>query len=109
MSEREKVDRFTNGLKYNFKIEVLKSSSDSFEDCARIALNMDGAIWRANRGHFGYQSDASESGPTPMEIGNIKGVRSNARTGQRKKDLEKGACFKPQGRVSSLEVYFTPN
>lgn len=94
VSEGEKIDLFTNRLKYKVKIEVLKSSSDSFEECSRIDLNMDSAIWRVNRGNFGYQSGTSESGPTPMKIGNVNGVMSNALTGQRKRDLEKGACFK---------------
>lgn len=44
INEAEKVDRFVDGLKFNVRVEVLKTNSNSFEECARIALNVDSAI-----------------------------------------------------------------
>lgn len=94
INEGEKVDRFVDGLKFNVRVEVLKTNCTSFEECARIALNIDSAIWRARRGQVGSYSNSFEnSGPTPMEIGNVtRTLRDLA--GQRKIDLSRGACFK---------------
>lgn len=97
MTDEEKMDRFIEGLKHSIRIEVLKAQVDTFEDCARVALNIDSAIWRAGKGTgqtFGNRS--GDEGPTPMEIGNVEGSsnpRTKAQREQRRKDLEKGACF----------------
>lgn len=99
MSEGEKLDRFIEGLKYPVRVEVLKTHSDSFEECARIALNVDSAIWRASSGSRadgaqGNRGSTSNSMPTPMEVGNTEGSkRSRNQTEQRKRDIERGACF----------------
>lgn len=94
ISEGEKIDRFVEGLKYNVKIEVMKSSVNSFEESARIALNIDSAIWRARRSTSGFHPHTPNvGGPTPMEIGNVNGASTRAHREQRKKDLDKGACF----------------
>lgn len=90
------MDRFVDGLKYNVRVEVLKTNCNSFEECARLALNVDSAIWRARRGISGFHYNNNNGNePTPMEIGNINsGPSTRAQREQRKKDLEKGACFK---------------
>ena len=63
-----------------------------------MALNIDSAIWRARSGNTGFRypvNQSRESGPVPMEIGNFNsGPSTRAVREQRKKDLEKGACFK---------------
>lgn len=93
MSDEEKMDRFIGGLKHSIRIEVLKSQPENFEDCARIALNVDSAIWRAGKGPHVGQSSGSE-GPSLMEIGNTDTQpRTKAQREQRRKDLERGACF----------------
>lgn len=45
INEGKKLDHFVDGLKYNVKVEVLKSSCSSLKECAGIALNIDSAIW----------------------------------------------------------------
>lgn len=95
MNDGEKMDRFVEGLKYSVKVEVLKSGCNSFEDCARIALNIDSAIWGAKRNSFYVASTPHRDGVVPMEIGNLNGaISSKAQREQRRKDLIKGACFK---------------
>lgn len=98
MNEGEKVDRFVDGLKYNVRVEVLKSNCNSFEECARLALNVDSELWIARRGNPGFHfnnNNQSNADPTPMEIGNINGdPPTRALREQRKKDMERGACFK---------------
>lgn len=92
----KKVDRFVDGLKFNVKVEVLKTNCSSFEECARIALNIDSAIWRARRGPSAFQyGNHGKSESTPMEIGKMtSGPPIKARPEQRKIYMEKGACFK---------------
>lgn len=97
MNEGEQLDRFIEGLKYSVKIEVMKSACNNFEDCARMALNLDSAILRARRGRPNIVSSRSEQPfwPTPMEIGNINlGASSRAHREQCKKDMSNGACFR---------------
>lgn len=96
MHEGEKTDRFVQGLKYGVKVEVMKSGVETFDECARIAMNVDNAIWSAKReSSSSFPSrDAGPSRPVPMEIGNLNGTRGQAHREQRKKDLEKGACFR---------------
>ena len=83
MSEGEKVDRFCQGLKPQVRLEVMKTGPQSMNDAARIALNIDSAIFGARaHGNFNY---GIESRPTPMEIGN---------TEQSRRDRANDACFK---------------
>lgn len=96
MSDEEKTDRFIEGLRHSIRLEVLKAQVKIFEETARIALNIDSAIWRAGKGKSSYEGNRYTEGPTPMEIGNVEGSndpRTKAQREQRKKDLEKGACF----------------
>lgn len=85
ISEGEKVDRFSQGLKPNIRLEVMKAGSQTMTEASRIALNVDSALFGA--GMFRNQN----SGPfpsvlhTPMEIGNFE---------QRNKDRSNNACFK---------------
>lgn len=79
MNDGEKVDRFVDGLKYNVRVEVLKTNCNSFEECARVALNIESAIWRARRGNSGNSFVTPiHSGPTPMEIGKEKRHRDKS-------------------------------
>lgn len=97
VSEGEKVDRFVDGLKYNVRVELLEMNCVSFEESARIALNVDSAIWGARRGTTGNRSygDASYSTvPTRMEVGNVNSSSKSGARGPRKKDPEKGACYR---------------
>lgn len=96
MSEGEKLDHFVDGLKYNVKIEVMKANCNFFEECSKIALNVDSVIWRAKKGLPDNPSFSSElSKPSPMEVENLaRRVSSKAQREQRQKDLSKGACFK---------------
>lgn len=96
MSEGEKVDRFVDGLKYKVRVELLKLNCSSFEECARVALNVDSAIWGARRGQFGngtLYDDGQPSRVTPMEIGNVNSS-SQSRTLRNKKGADKGACYR---------------
>lgn len=96
-NDGEKLDRFIDGLKYGVKVEVMKSGCSSFEECARIALTVDSAIWGARRTSSGFfpahSKDKNE--PTPMEIGNVNGENSSkAQREQRRRDISQGACFR---------------
>lgn len=97
MHEGENIDRFVDGLKYNVRVEVLKSNCSTFEECARVALNVDSALWRARKGNPVNYSNNYSSEATPMEIGNISRTNpplTKAQKEQRKKDRDLGACFK---------------
>lgn len=50
MSIGKKLDSFIEGMKYPVTAEVLKTHSDSFEECACIVLNVDSPIWGASSG-----------------------------------------------------------
>lgn len=98
MNESEKVDRFLNGLKYQVKVEVMKNGVNSFEECARMAVNVDSAIWGARMSQNGFNTNHStdRDGTTLMDIGNINSRNSsNASRGRRtRNDKQKGAWFK---------------
>lgn len=97
MNDGEKVDRFVDGLKYQVRVEVLKTNCGTFEDCARVALNVDSALWRARRtnpvGNYAH-SPATTSGPTPMEIGNVSSGKTTRREQQHVNVKRKGACYR---------------
>ena len=82
MTEGEKVDRFCQGLKPQIRLEVLKSGAQTMNDASRIALNVDSAIFGAQR--FIFTRNGESTNPTPMEIGNIE---------QKNKDRKNNACF----------------
>lgn len=44
------MDRFVEGLKYNVKLEVMKSTCNYFEDSVCIELYVDRVIWKARQG-----------------------------------------------------------
>lgn len=96
INDGEKLDRFLDLLKDNVRVEVLKKNSTSFEECARLALNVDSAIWRARRSTPGFHYNKNNvSEPTPMEIGNVNsGSMLRVQREQRRNDLDKGTCFK---------------
>lgn len=90
-------ERFIDGLKHEVRIEVLKSQFNSFDECARIALNVDNAIWKTSNSELSgaRHYEKSQSGPSPMEIGNVHlGRITKAQREQLKKDLEAEACVR---------------
>lgn len=64
MNEGEKIDRFIEDLKHNVRVQVLKGHSETFEDCVRVALNVDSAICRARAA--GSTRPAGGNSCTPM-------------------------------------------
>lgn len=100
ISDEEKAARFIDRLKREIRVEVLKSQADSFKERARVALNINSALWRAVHGSA-YQIKLSftsfsnsNSGPIPMEIGNINYRKlTKDRREQRWTDFEKSPCF----------------
>jgi len=96
MTEDEKVDRFCVGLKPQIRLEVLKSGVQTLEQAARIALNVDSALYGAEMFSEGGQSRGNTSAevPQPMDIGNLEQGTRRRPSGQRNKDLENNACFK---------------
>ena len=50
ITDEEKLDRFTDGLKHDVRLEVNKAYPPTFEDAARIALNVYRAICGVRRG-----------------------------------------------------------
>lgn len=103
ISEGEKFERFVDGLKSNIRLEVMKSTVTTFEEAAKISLRIDSALWKENhKGGFSYygtqyNTAGSSSSPTPMEIGNVRGMNRRPLTSeqriQRKKDQENNACY----------------
>lgn len=96
INEGEKLDKFCAGLKPNVRLEVLKSGPSTIDEAARIALNVDSALYGA--GMFTPYSQYTQ--PEPMDIGNVEGNpgrrtrSSNKWSEQRRKDIENNACFK---------------
>lgn len=100
MTDGEKWDKFCTGLKFDVKIEVMKSAVTEFEEAAKIALRVDGALWAAGEQVRINKSVSSmpTSGATPMEIGNTES-HSALREGHnprfnREKHLQENRCFK---------------
>lgn len=95
MTDGEMWDRFCTGLKYDVRLEVMKSSVTTFEEAAKIALRVDSAIWGVTSqvGTSNNETIATQ-GPTPMEIGNMENSgRGRKLEGQRLKDYRNNACF----------------
>ena len=99
MNDGEKLDKFCAGLKPQVRLEVLKAGPGSVDDAARIALNVDSALFGAGMFSWGFQY----AGPQPMDIGNLQSnPRDSGRSfkgkknwrEQRKKDIANNACFK---------------
>lgn len=91
MSESEKWDRFRMGLKPQVRLEVMKSGKTTFEEAARIALNVDSALYGAGlfsgTPQSGFQKEYGQ-GPVPMDIGNIErqtgGETASSKSGKNK-------------------------
>lgn len=49
LSEGEKLDRFCSALKYDIRLEVLKSAVVAFEDAENVALRIDSALWTVGK------------------------------------------------------------
>lgn len=96
ISDREKMARFTEGLKPHILLEVRKGSPKLFEEAAKITLDVDGACYGAGffsrKGqNYGFRGD---TGPVPMEKGNfeprgkIPGIKAEILN-----DLKNNLCF----------------
>ena len=83
MSEGEHVDRFCKGLKPQVRLEVMKSGAQTIYDAARIALNVDAALFSTKM--LSYGAFMHLNAPTLMKIGNLQ---------QKSKDKKNNACFK---------------
>lgn len=68
----EKCDRFCAGLKHDARLEVIKSSSTTFEEAAQLALSIYSAIFSAKMSQYNRGS-GSRVVAVPMEIGNMDG------------------------------------
>ena len=70
VSDDEKLDRFCSVLNTQVKLEVLKSNPATVDDAARIALNVDSALFGAGMySSWGLQpSGFGSSGPQPIDI-----------------------------------------
>lgn len=67
MHDGEKLDRFIVGLKYHVRVELMKTICNTFEESARIALNIYSAIWISKRTtNDYYQHKSDSSGPMPI-------------------------------------------
>ncbi len=98
VSEGEKIDRFCHGLKPQIRFEVLKTGPQTMEAAARTALNVDSALFGARmlsfQGHGSSVPGQRQSGPTPMEIGNVEKKNVPVRHDEmRSWDLKNNACF----------------
>ena len=97
MSEGEKLDRFTDELKYDIRVELLKSSAKSFDEVAQIALRIDDAVWNAHKVREYSTTQADKH--TPMEIGNLettcpnKDPKRKPSESQRDQDARVNSCF----------------
>lgn len=98
ITDGEKFDKFCSSLKYEVRVEVLKSACTTFEEATAVALRIDSALWGAKEHGTSnsYSSNHGNNGPVPMEIGNLeKGPdRGDSETRrQRQMDLDRNACF----------------
>ena len=96
MSGGEKMDRFVEGLKREIQVEVLKSTARDFEEAARIALRVDGVMWRSsNQNRANVSGTGQSDGPVPMELGNVETNDTQRKKGesQRQRDIRVNACF----------------
>lgn len=100
------LDKFVAGLKPQVKLEVLKSGPANLEVAARIAMNVDSALYGA--GMFQTRSGPTfgfgNQGPQPMEIGNVENTHYRGKSFRGKRAIRKnenqmttdrrnGACF----------------
>ena len=72
ISDSEKLARFCEGLKPHILLEVRKSNPSTFDEAAKIALDVDGAYFGA--GVYGNASSGND-GPVPMQIGNLENLQ----------------------------------
>ncbi len=100
VNEREQLDRFCHGLKPHIKLEVLKAGARSLDEAARIALNVDSAMFGTvllpfqAQGRPYFDSRSYGLPPTLIEIGNVERQWNRfARGSSRRKDLLSNACF----------------
>lgn len=103
MNDGEMWDRFCSGLKYEVRLEVMKSNVATFEEAAKISLRVDSALWT-----MGKQGESSgrwnkatringvgvAQGTTPLEMGNVeqRGRRPKME-GKCLKGYQRNVCF----------------
>lgn len=94
MSEGEKLDRLRTGLKPQIRLEVMKSGKTTFDEGARIALNVDSTLYGSGvflgQSQFSFRNVSSD-GPVPMDIGNLQRNTGWERTDTR--EPRNNACW----------------
>lgn len=94
INEGEKVGRFTDGLKYNVKIEVLRGRCDTLEESVRIALTIDSESWRVYSGRrIELRPTSQYNDTTPMEIGNVKAEAPGHLAERKRKETVEGVRY----------------
>lgn len=80
VTDGEKWDKFCAELKYDVRLEVMKSAVTYFKEAAKVALRVDSAIWVSFQGHSQRTgASAGYDALTPMEIGNVEKSRGRRR------------------------------
>ena len=98
VTDGEKWDRFCSGLKYDVRLEVFKSSFNTFEEAAQFAFSIDSEIYRAKMSikmSSSHQQSGTGDVTVPM-IGNVetkRGPQSSRMSQRRTKELRNNACF----------------
>lgn len=99
MSDGEQIDKFCAGLKPLVRLEVLKAGPANVDEAARIALDVNSAMFGTDMFNLVQQY----AQPQQIDIGNVEGhfakggrpQKGNSRwQEQRQKDIEKNDCFK---------------
>ena len=86
-------------LKYDVRLEVIKSSFNKFEQAAQFAFSIDSELYRAKMSiKMSSSHRGSETGDVivPMKIGNVetkRGPQSSRMSQRRTKELQNNACF----------------
>lgn len=84
--DEEKVNHCIEELKYGISVQVLKSHADAFDKCARIALTVDSAVWRAgSAARWENGSSPPDKTPTPSEVRNMESGQWPNSLAQRKR------------------------
>lgn len=96
-NEEENMDFFVNGPRYNIRAEDLETISNSFEERARLALNVDSAVWRSWTESLGFNTIVITEVNRllwRLQRDRNSGPATTAQHEQRKKESQMVACFK---------------
>lgn len=94
MNDCEMWDKFCPGLKFESRLEEMKSRVAEFEEEAKISLRVDSAIWGRKLSIVSAGSTSKPQAPAPMEICNFETADGGRKLeGQRLKDYRNNAYF----------------